>query len=89
MKLPQLLKELAETVRWVEAQIQWPNTTFFLHSCGGNLLMNVGPTRDGRIMPIFEEQLRQFGDWMKVNGESIYGSKPWAHQNDTVGQDVW
>ena len=31
------------------------------NSCGGNLLMNVGPTADGRIVPIFEERLRQMG----------------------------
>ena len=32
-----------------------------LHSCGGNLLLNVGPTHDGRIMPIFEERLLEIG----------------------------
>lgn len=30
-------------------------------SCGGNLLMNVGPTKDGIISPIFEERLRGMG----------------------------
>jgi len=30
-------------------------------SCGGNLLMNVGPTKDGIITPIFEERLRGMG----------------------------
>lgn len=30
-------------------------------SCGGNLLMNVGPTKDGIISPIFEERLRGIG----------------------------
>lgn len=30
-------------------------------SCGGNLLMNVGPTKDGIIPPIFEERLRGMG----------------------------
>ena len=51
--------------------------------------MNVGPTGDGRIPPIFEERLRQFGSWMKVNGESIYGTVPWTHQNDTTTTGVW
>ncbi|GFY67808.1 alpha-L-fucosidase [Trichonephila inaurata madagascariensis] len=58
-------------------------------SCGGNLLINVGPTSDGRIIPIFEGRLREFGSWMKLNGESIYGSSPWKAQNDTITPGVW
>ena len=51
--------------------------------------MNVGPTADGRITPVFEERLRQMGSWLQVNGEAIYGSKPWVHQNDTLTKGVW
>jgi len=58
-------------------------------SCGGNILINVGPTADGMIIPIFEERLRQLGSWLQVNGEAIYASKPWKHQNDTVTPNVW
>lgn len=58
-------------------------------SCGGNLLMNVGPTKDGIISPIFEERLRGIGNWLKVNGEAIYNSKPWKVQNDTLTEHVW
>jgi len=58
-------------------------------SCGGNILINVGPTADGMIIPIFEERLRQLGSWLQVNGEAIYSSKPWKHQNDTVTPNVW
>lgn len=58
-------------------------------SCGGNLLMNVGPTHDGRIAPIFEERLRDMGKWLSVNGEAVYASRPWVHQNDSVTKDVW
>ncbi|XP_062042846.1 plasma alpha-L-fucosidase [Lepus europaeus] len=58
-------------------------------SCGGNLLMNIGPTLDGTISAIFEERLRQMGAWLKVNGEAIYDSHTWRSQNDTITPDVW
>lgn len=58
-------------------------------SCGGNFLVNVGPTKSGKIIPIFEERLRQFGAWMKVNGEAVYETFPWKHQNDSLNADVW
>jgi alpha-L-fucosidase len=43
-------------------------------SKGGNFLLNVGPTPEGEIQPEFQERLRAIGAWMKVNGESIYGT---------------
>jgi len=58
-------------------------------SCGGNILINVGPTADGIIIPVFEERLRQLGSWLQVNGEAIYASKPWTYQNDTVTPALW
>nr|CAD7264897.1 unnamed protein product [Timema shepardi] len=58
-------------------------------SCGGNILINVGPTKDGIIAPIFEERLRDLGSWLKVNGKAIYSTKPWVFQNDTVTSGVW
>ncbi|XP_055911229.1 putative alpha-L-fucosidase [Eupeodes corollae] len=58
-------------------------------SCGGNILVNVGPTKYGTILPIFEERLRDMGKWLRINGEAIYGTKPWAYQNDTVTPGVW
>jgi len=41
---------------------------------GGNYLLDVGPTADGRIPVIMQERLLQIGDWLNVNGEAIYGS---------------
>lgn len=43
-------------------------------SKGGNFLLNVGPTPEGTIQPEFEERLRGIGAWLKVYGESIYGT---------------
>jgi alpha-L-fucosidase len=39
---------------------------------GGNLLLDVGPTADGRIPVIMQQRLRDMGDWLAVNGEAIY-----------------
>jgi alpha-L-fucosidase len=43
-------------------------------SKGGNLLLNVGPQPDGRIQADFVARLRRMGEWLKTNGEAIYGT---------------
>jgi alpha-L-fucosidase len=43
-------------------------------SKGGNYLLNVGPTAEGEIPQESIEILKKVGEWMKVNGESIYGT---------------
>jgi len=43
-------------------------------SCGGNLLMNIGPRGDGTFDPKDESILSGIGKWMDKNGESIYGT---------------
>lgn len=41
---------------------------------GGNFLLNVGPTAEGTFPEPIVERLKKIGEWMKVNGESIYGT---------------
>jgi alpha-L-fucosidase len=43
-------------------------------SKGGNYLLNVGPTADGRIPDESAKRLREIGRWMSINGDSIYGT---------------
>jgi len=42
---------------------------------GGNFLLNVGPDGDGELPPIAVQRMREMGDWLKVNGEAIYGTR--------------
>jgi alpha-L-fucosidase len=46
-------------------------------SKNGNLLLNVGPRSDGTIPEQEQEILREVGAWLKLNGEAIYGTRPW------------
>ncbi|HTY87065.1 MAG TPA: alpha-L-fucosidase [Candidatus Acidoferrum sp.] len=46
-------------------------------SKNGNLLLNVVLRPDGSLDPEVETMLHQLADWTAVNGEAIYGTRPW------------
>ena len=58
----------------------WKDTTQVVRllcdvvSKGGNLLLNIGPDAQGRVPEPAQESLRGLGRWMRVNGESVYGT---------------
>lgn len=51
-------------------------------SRNGNFDINVGPTAAGEITYIEREPLEHLGRWLKVNGEAIYGTRPWKVTSD-------
>ena len=60
-------------------------------SRNGNLLINVGPRADGTIPEEQAERLRDMGAWLKINGEAIFGTRPYRIQQEKTreGVEVW
>lgn len=57
-------------------------------SRGGNLLLDIGPKADGTIPVIMEQRLKEIGDWLKINGEAIYGTKPWKNTRQWTAGEI-
>ena len=59
---------------------EWKSTTTLLQSMisnvslNGNFMLNIGPRADGSVPYEISGRLLEMGDWLAVNGESVYGS---------------
>ncbi|HUX95769.1 MAG TPA: alpha-L-fucosidase [Bacteroidales bacterium] len=42
---------------------------------GSNLLLNIGPTPEGEVRQAHKDRLMAMGEWLKVYGETIYGTR--------------
>jgi len=56
---------------------------------GGNLLLDIGPTSDGRIPVIQQQRLLDIGSWIDINGEAIYGTRKWEGAKDNKTENVF
>jgi len=57
-------------------------------SKNGNLLLNVGPTADGTIPEIQKKCLLGLGKWLEVNGEAIFGTRPWKRAEGSTTEAI-
>jgi len=51
-------------------------------SKGGNYLLNIGPNPDGEFDDTAYNRLKEIGDWIRVNGEAIYGTRMYSSYKD-------
>ncbi len=57
-------------------------------SKNGNLLLNVGPMADGTIPELQRERLAGLGQWLSINGDAIFGTRPWVRADGSTGEGL-
>ena len=67
-----------ETLFWLIATV----------SKGGNFLLNVGPKADGLFPEKTTQNLLAVGEWLQINGDAIYDSKPWKTAHEGPGKSA-
>jgi len=55
---------------------------------GGNFEVAIGPDGSGKFHPVAVSQMKEAGDWLEVNGEAIYGTRPRAGSAWKDGDNV-
>jgi alpha-L-fucosidase len=55
---------------------------------GGNLLLGVGPMADGSFSEAQRARLAGLGEWMKLNREAIFGSRPWGERAGATADGI-
>ena len=72
---------------YTETDHNWKTPQRVIHqllevvSKGGTFLLNVGPTAEGEIPVPSVETLKKTGEWLKINGEAVYGAQPTQFQS--------
>lgn len=69
-------------------ETQWKSTTSLLKalignaSLNGNYMLNIGPRANGDVPYEISERMLYIGNWLDVNGESIYGAQAFDLDKD-------
>lgn len=83
---------IADKFGYVEGLKPYPPNQFVWKlienvSKNGNLLLNISPRADGTIPQEQQDVLLAIGNWLEVNGEAIYYSRPWSKYGEGPAAD--